>query len=228
MKDLLLTAAGLRLHCVGDPGPRIAYVLYPMEVLGDWTAAAAGRYSTSVVAVTGIDWDNDLSPWPAPGQPPGSPDFRGEAPAFLQRLTSQVLPACEKALGHDPATVSRTLVGVSMSGLFTLWQRMLCDTFPTIASLSGSVWYEGFAAWLAARPAPARPGRAYLSLGDKESQSPVKAFRSVATDTQTVVGALRADGFDVKFESVPGNHYADPLPRLDRAFAWLYTDRQTR
>ncbi|MDE6638872.1 MAG: hypothetical protein K2K32_11640 [Muribaculaceae bacterium] len=41
-----------------------------------------------------------------------------------------------------------------MSGLFALWQWMVCDTFRNIASLSGSFWYEGFMEWMKSRTIP--------------------------------------------------------------------------
>lgn len=220
---------GLTLHCVkGDPS-RIAYILYPMEMLGEWVPWAAEQYGTSIVCLTGMDWDDDLSPWPAPGEPPGSPDFRGLAADFLRTLTHKVVPAAEKALGiaglsaisPQLSTISRTLVGVSMSGLFAMWQRFQSPLFPTIACLSGSFWYPGFADWVGRQAAPSPLGRVYMLLGKKEPESPVRAFRSVGDDTQRILSHLQSLAVPCHFDWVPGNHYAHPLPRLDRAFAWL-------
>lgn len=36
------------------------------------------------------------------------------------------------------------MAGVSLSGLFALWQWLMNDTFRNIISLSGSFWYAGF------------------------------------------------------------------------------------
>ncbi|MDE6498165.1 MAG: hypothetical protein K2L21_05850, partial [Muribaculaceae bacterium] len=157
MKKTSIEAGGLHCLCCGAPGRRIAYVLYPVDSLQGWIEAAAARYGTTIVVITGMDWESVFSPWPAPGVPEGSPDFRGESPQFLKLLQDTVLPQVECALGM-PADVERTLVGVSMSGLFALWQWMLCDTFRSVASLSGSFWYEGFVEWMAARPVPRKSG----------------------------------------------------------------------
>lgn len=216
-----LSCGGLTLHCATSAlSDRITYLLYPMDVLELWLPQAAEKYHTSIVCVTGIDWDNALSPWPAPGEPPGSPDFKGRAPEFLDMLISHVVPMAEKALGCKP-NPDRALVGVSMSGLFALWQRFVSSFFPTVASLSGSFWYPGFADWVEKQTPVVAGGAVYMLLGDKESRSPIVAFQSVATDTQKVLRRLQQLGIKTEFESVPGNHFAHPLPRLNKAFDWL-------
>ena len=167
-----------------------------------------------------MDWESVFSPWPAPGVPKGSPDFKGQSPQFLKLLQGTVLPQVESALGM-PADVERTLVGVSMSGLFALWQWMLCDTFRNIASLSGSFWYDGFTDWMKSHPIPGKSGRAFFLLGDREPHSRVKAFSSVGTNTAEIIGLLEASGINTEFRSVPGDHFADPIARLDAAFKAL-------
>lgn len=208
------------LCCVGTDLSRVAYVLYPMDVLDSWIEDAVKRYQTAIVVITGMDWDNVFSPWPAQGEPPGSPDFQGKSKEFLALLRESVVPQVESALAL-PSDIRRTLVGVSMSGLFALWQWMECDTFTDIASLSGSFWFPGFVDWLRNQPIPRKEGKGYFLLGVQESKSPVKAFDSVASDTQEVLAILKGAGIAVEFQSVPGNHFSDPLPRLDRAFKAL-------
>lgn len=222
-----IETAGLSCLCSTAGGlKRIAYVLYPMDILSGWIDDASRRYSTAIVVVTGMDWQNVFSPWPARGVPKGCPDFKGESGEFLQTLRRQVLPAVEKALEVDVGVgggvggdVERSLGGVSMSGLFALWQWAVCDTFVNIASLSGSFWYEGFVEWFSRQDFSRKTGKAYFLLGDQETQA--KAFSTVGANTAEIVDSLRRQGVDVEFESVPGNHYADPIPRLEKAFAGL-------
>lgn len=213
---------GIRIGATGrSDAARICYVLSPFDDLGEWAEEAAGRYGLAIAVVSQMDWDNDLTPWPAKGVPAGSPDFEGRAPEFLKLLTGTIVPAVERRLGISRGT-ERTLCGVSLSGLFTLWQWLLCDEFRNIISLSGSFWYEGFAAWAESRAVPAGKGRAYFLLGNKEAQSPVPQFRPVQTDTETIVNYLKAKGISATFELVPGNHYQNALPRLDRAFTRMF------
>ena len=216
----VIETSGLTLHISPCPGSRrVAYILYPMEALGGWLAQAATKYRISMVSITGMDWDNDLSPWPAPGEPPGSPDFQGLAPEFLATLTQKVAPAAEEWLGLTGA--ERILTGVSMSGLFALWQRFVSPFFPTVLSLSGSFWYPGFVEFVNRQAAPQPTGSVYMLLGRKERFSPIKAFRRVEDDTRLILARLQQLGVPCRLDMVPGNHYANPLPRLDLAFSSL-------
>lgn len=211
----------LQITAVAGPTDRICYLLYPLATLHDWLLAEAPKFGVAVAVITRMDWDDDLTPWSAKGQPPGCPDFQGRAAGFLAKLQTDVLPAVEKRLGIAPGA-ERTLAGVSLSGLFTLWQWMLCDTFTNIISLSGSFWYEGFAAWIESHPVPKKTGRAYFLLGNQEAHTNVKAFQPVQTDTEAIVASLRRQGIAVDFELVPGNHYQYGEQRLTRAFTRMF------
>lgn len=120
------------------------------------------------------------------------------------------------------AAVERTLAGVSLSGLFTLWQWMSNSLFCNIISLSGSFWYDGFVTWIKSLPVPKKPGRAYFLLGSLEAKTKVKAFQPVQTETVEIVDYLHDNGISDIFELVPGNHYQFPEQRLDRAFARMF------
>ena len=210
------------LCCVPSNSRGIAYVLYPMDILDSWIEKAAESHNVTIVVITGMDWDNVFSPWPAPGQPPGSPDFQGDSMEFLRKLTSEVVPPIENQLGFEGKDPVRSLVGVSMSGLFALWQWLICDTFTNIASLSGSFWFPGFLEWVKKTGIPQKTGKGYFLLGKKESKSSVKAFDSVGANTREIIALLQNAGVDVEFESVPGDHFTDPVGRLDKAFTALY------
>lgn len=198
---------------------RVAYILYPMDMLKGWIEPAAAHYGVTIVVITGMDWQNVFSPWPAKGVPRGTPDFEGRSPEFLSMLRHNVIPKVESELELDK-NVERTLTGVSMSGLFALWQWALCDTFTNIASLSGSFWYEGFIEWFEKQRFDTKAGQAYFLLGKLESKA--RAFHTVGENTNTIVESLEHQGVNVTFQSVPGDHYADPVPRLNAAFTALF------
>ena len=200
---------------------KIAYVLYPMDMLSEWIESASEKYGVTIVVITGMDWQNVFSPWPAPGVPKGTEDFKGESPEFLKLLQEKVIPRIERSLGMN-GDMDRTLVGISMSGLFALWQWMECDTFHNIASLSGSFWYEGFVEWMKSRAIPKKTGKGFFLLGNQEPKSKVKTFATVGEKTKEILQLLREAGISVEFEIVPGNHYANPIPRLDKAFSAIY------
>ncbi len=215
------TIANLNIRTVAGSTDRICYLLYPFDRLEEWTERAAPEFGVSIAVVTGMDWDNDLTPWPAKGQPPGSPNFKGNAAEFLSVLVSEVVPEVERRMNLS-ADVERTLAGVSLSGLFTLWQWMSNSLFSNIISLSGSFWYDGFVTWIKSRPVPKKTGRAYFLLGNLEAKTKVKAFQPVQTDTVEIVDYLHDNGISDTFELVPGNHYQFPEQRLDRAFARMF------
>ena len=215
------TIANLNIRTVLGSPDRICYLLYPFDRHEEWIERAAPEFGVSIAVVTGMDWDNDLTPWPAKGQPPGSPDFRGNAVEFLSVLVSEVVPEVERRMNLG-AAVERTLAGVSLSGLFTLWQWMSNNLFCNIISLSGSFWYDGFVTWIKSLPVPKKPGRANFLLGSLEAKTKVKAFQPVQTDTVEIVDYLHDNGISDIFELVPGNHYQFPEQRLDRAFARMF------
>lgn len=76
----------------GNPN-RICYVLIPVTGLDSWFTEASSKYGLSIAIVSNMDWDNDLTPWPASGEPPGSPDFEGKAKVFqsVRRDTAAIV-----------------------------------------------------------------------------------------------------------------------------------------
>lgn len=217
---------GLKCLCAPNLGSqKIAYILYPMDILAPWVQPAAERFGTSIVVVTDMNWQNELTPWPAEGVPRGTPNFKGEAPEFLSKLES-LTSAVEANLAIGPVS-ERSLVGVSLSGLFTLWAWPQTNYFLNIASMSGSFWYDGFMAWFEKQKLSGKSGFAYFLLGREEPHSRVKAFDSVGENTERIVALLMAQGVNTRFDWVPGNHYQDPIPRLDRAMEALYLSEKS-
>ena len=209
------------LCCLNPDADNVAYILTPMPFPDNWLELTAAKYKTSVVAIGGMDWDNDLTPWPASGQPEGSPDFMGLASDFLSQLINDVVPSIEHRVGisHD---TERTLIGISLSGLFTLWQWPQNDMFANIATLSGSFWYDGFTEWVCRQSFTGKHGKCFMLLGREEPFTRNRVFRRVGECTEQIVAHLRQQGVNVEFEWVPGNHYQDAIPRLNRTFARLF------
>lgn len=212
----------LSCYCAITPGSHeIAYLLSPIDGVEVWVNDTAELYGISIVVVLHIDWDNDLTPWPAPGQPPGCPPFKGLAPQFFRTLTNTVLPTIESKYSIQKDIV-RTLVGVSLSGLFTLWQWPQSIIFQNIVTLSGSYWYEGFEQWIFTQNFSSKTGKCYMLLGEAEPHSSVAAFRCVGKATESIVGYLRRQGVNITFNYVPGNHFQFPIHRLTLAFHHIY------
>lgn len=221
------TIAGLKCDFLrADGSQKVAYMIYPDTqnyFPESWLQGLASKHKVSIVMVyIPLDrWDDMLTPWPEPGVPNGSQPFAGKSIETLHTLQEQIIPQCEAAMSID-GDIERDLIGVSLSGLFTLWQWITCDTFHSIACLSGSFWYNGFLEWFDKQPILRKTGSAYFLLGKQEPKAPVKAFQTVGVNTEAIYNRLKSAGIDTQFDWVPGGHISDPLPRAERAFDFLF------
>lgn len=220
-----ITIRDLQCICVrNSTSTRIVYMIYPHVdgFDGKWLAQQSEKNHFSIVMVyVPLDkWNDYLTPWPEPGETPKAQPFAGEGADFLKILQTEIIPQSEQALRIDRVT-SRDLVGVSLSGLFTLWQWMLCDTFRSIVTISGSFWYKGFMDWFEKQTIPSREGQAFFMLGSEEPKAHIKAYRTVGINTEKIVYKLRLAGIFTTYGRVLGNHFDNPLQRAETALDYL-------
>ena len=133
----------------------------------------------------------------------------GEADALIAALFEAAIPEVEAAL--RPA--ARWIAGYSLAGLFAAYAAIATGRFARAASVSGSMWYPGFADWARARLAQRPPSgleRAYFSVGDRERFGRNPSFRSVEDGARRVAGDLARAGAQTKFETRPGGTFAMP------------------
>ncbi len=187
-----------------------------------WRACAElGCPPFTLVAIGGLDWNRELSPWPCEGTVRDAEPFAGEADAYLKELLNVIIPRAERELAVAPAW--RGIVGYSLAGLFALWATTKCDAFTRVASASGSLWFPGFTDHLSEHMPSSELRAAYLSLGKKEHKTPNRMMRTVLNNTRTVESLLAQRGIDTTFELNPGNHFSDPAKRCARGIHWLLT-----
>ena len=91
----------------------------------------------NLVTISGLHWNQELSPWPVETVISKNDNFAGGAPEWLQLLTCEVVPQVEALL--DAAPSWRMLAGYSMAGLFAVWTAFQTDLFTRILSASGSL-----------------------------------------------------------------------------------------
>ena len=101
----------------------------------------AEKYGVSLVLIDHVDWNDDLTPWPAVGVFKKAKPFGGKATAFLDKLANEVVPKTEQDLGIEGA--ERTLLGVSLSGMFAVWSAFNADTFANIMHVSTEIDFRG-------------------------------------------------------------------------------------
>lgn len=108
-----------------------------------WEACQeAGCPPFALVAMGGLDWNRDLSPWGCEATTRSDEPFAGGARGHLEKLLSEVIPQVEDGLPWPVAW--RGIAGYSLAGLFALWSLWETPAFSRVASVSGSLWFPGF------------------------------------------------------------------------------------
>jgi predicted alpha/beta superfamily hydrolase len=191
-------------------------------------AVAAGAPQAALVCLSGERWEQDLSPWPAPRAFRGGADFAGGAEAYLAFLCAQVLPAVRAALAGAGGTLSvpQGLAGYSLAGLFSIYASYYCSEFSVLASMSGSFWYDGFAAWAAEQPPRRVPDGVYFSLGIREPRARDPRLAAVGPATLAVRARFAALGAQTVFAENEGGHF-DGIPARCAAGALWAAQRLT-
>lgn len=204
--------------CIRQNTNRICYMILPRGIRNEALnlEALSEKYSVSIVQVDGVDWNDNLTPWPAPGVFKKAKPFGGGAWAFLERFVGEIIPETEKSFGVENA--ERIVLGVSLSGLFALWAGFNTDVFTNIVSISGSFWYDGFSEWVGKQTLSANVRNVCILLGDREKNSKEKRMAKVEDETKAIAGVLAEKSqANVMFELVEGTHFSPIQPRLEKA-----------
>ena len=199
---------------------KICYMILPEGIKGDLCdglKALSEKHDVSIAIIEDVNWNDDLTPWPAEGVFKKAKPFGGKAASFLNKLTHEIIPNTEKELGIEDA--ERTLLGVSLSGLFAVWSAFNTDAFTNIISISGSLWYDGFTEWMKEQTPSPQLKRVCMLLGEKEKNAKEKRMATVEERTLVAAKILRAKSqADIVFELVEGTHFSPIMSRLERAF----------
>jgi len=214
------TYHSLHLDIATFDSSSIIYILLPHRLPEEERIALEGlstRFETNIVTISEMDWNNDMTPWKAPAVKEG--EFGGRASQFLDRLKGDIFFNLENSLQiRNP---KRYLMGLSLSGLFTIWAAIRKPLFEGVASISGSFWYDGFAEWIL-KQGELQCVRFYISMGEKEKETKVKRFASIEEDTMKVVETLMLKGAEVAFEVTDGGHNSPVLPRIEKSVVSLF------
>lgn len=203
--------------CPSGEGP------FPLAVLCGWNMesllpALARELPPMLLVSAEADGDRDFTPWPTPGIREGEA-FTGQAEAYLAFLTAELLPGLESRYPLCGGRGQRALLGYSLGGLFALWAAMECGQFGLAASLSGSLWYEGWMEYLKSRRLPEGTGM-YLSLGDREEFGGPPRMRAVGDCTRETASFLSRGLADVTLEWNRGGHARGVESRWLKALRW--------
>ncbi|WP_206610480.1 alpha/beta hydrolase-fold protein [Actinomyces wuliandei] len=192
--------------CYEGTAGRTGPVIYVIDMSGrpfEIDDLCAGLAAT-VVAIPVEEWDDSLTPWPAPGLYPGDPDFAGDAGRTLTELLDMALPVVDDRFGLAPS--QRAICGYSLAGLFAMYAFVHSDTFEAAGCLSASVWYEGWLDHLRSLPLELSGKFAFLSIGSQEREAPEQILHCVEDNMEACAGILREVGCETRFEVGPGHH----------------------
>jgi predicted alpha/beta superfamily hydrolase len=199
-------------------------MILPEGIKGDLYDGLKGlseKYGVSIVVIEDVNWNDDMTPWPAIGVFKKAKPFGGRAASFLNKLNNEIIPNTERELGIENA--ERTLLGVSLSGLFAVWAAFNTDVFANIISISGSLWYDGFIEWMKEQTPSSWLKKVCMLLGEKEKNAKDKRMATVEERTLAAANLLKLKTqTDVVFELVEGTHFSPIMPRLERAFEVVF------
>ena len=200
---------------------KVCYLILPEGVSKDLNVDLqhlVERFALSFVMVEGVDWNDDLTPWPALGVFKKTKPFGGQASTFLTKLCNEIVPKAEGELGLT--NPQRTLMGVSLSGLFAVWTAFNTDVFQNVISISGSLWYDGFAEWVRTHEISPKVEGICLLLGEKKKNAKEKRMATVEEKTSEIAAMLKekCQG-KVVFELVEGTHFSPVVPRMVKALS---------
>lgn len=210
------------LHVLRGNGGADAPVLYVVDDVSHPFAevdAAAQGLTANLVIVPVKNWNEALTPWASLALRRGAPDFGGHAATTCEELLSLLGDGWEHAHGLAPSR--RGIVGYSLGGLFALWAFIRTGIFDGVASLSGSLWYEGWVDYVHALDVSLTGKQAYLCMGKKERKAPNRIMRCVADNTQATAERLHELGCEVTFAMGPGDHFHFVKERFAAGFAAL-------
>ena len=202
---------------------KICYMILPDGIKGELCDGLIGlsdKHGISIVLIEDVNWNDDLTPWPAVGVFKKAKPFGGKAAAFLNKLTHEIIPEAERDMGIEDA--ERTLLGVSLSGLFAVWAAFNADAFTNVISISGSLWYDGFIDWMKEQTPSLQLKKICMLLGEKEKNAKEKRMATVEERSLAAADILKTKSqATVTFELVEGTHFSPILPRMERAMMTL-------
>ena len=173
----------------------------------------------SLAAVGGIRWEAEMSPWKCLPVYKGVAPCTGEADAYLDTLTKEILPEILGQLLMKPSYTA--LAGYSLAGLFAVYALYRTDFFSRAASASGSFWFPDFLRFALNNKMAVKPDCVYFSLGDKEARARSSTLCTVENNTRMLNKMCNELGIRSTFELNPGNHFKDAPLRMAKGIAWM-------
>lgn len=195
----------------------------PMEGILTELVKAGAQTDFLLLSIKPESWNDDFTPWAAPAFRTGEEAPQGRADGYLSCLTEQIKSYMDAHYRTRPEAEHTALFGYSLGGLTAVYAIYKTDVFGAFASLSGSLWFDGFCEFME-REKPLRTDlRVYLSLGKKESRSKNPRMGRAAQCTQRareILAEQLGNKERIYFEWNEGGHFHDIEGRFVKAIVW--------
>ncbi len=170
----------------------------------------------------GAEWERDFSPWPAPAAFHEAGDFPGGAGQYLAFLCQTLKPWVDQRYPTLPQPAHTGICGYSLGGLAALYALYSTNTFGAVASISGSLWYEGFLTFMDSHPPMQEHAQVWLSLGRAEEKTRHRLLRRIGDCTREAQAILsRQLGHQIPLVWNDGGHSTQVPARKLAALLWL-------
>ena len=176
-----------------------------------------------LVAISNLDWNNDMTPWFAPKLNERDVDCLGKADDYIKLLTNKIIPQVEEYIEKDLKIRIEylSIAGYSLGGLFAIYSLYKTDIFTRIASASGSFWFPKFVDFVKTNNISSNVRKIYFSLGNKESKARNQLLATVETNTIELEKIYNNKGVKTIYEVNEGNHFKDATLRMAKGIKWI-------
>lgn len=179
----------------------------------------SGDLNFTFVTVTGLLWEQDMTPWATAPISKNSTACTGGADNYLRLFTEEIVQRVEEKVR---GTISfRGLAGYSLSGLFAVYSLYRTKIFSRVASISGSLWFPNFKEYVFSHEMKISPDCLYFSLGNKECKTRNPYLKMVREYTKAISDFYTQKGIDTIFCLNPGNHYSDTAKKTAAGIRWI-------
>lgn len=176
-----------------------------------------------LIAISNLDWNNDMSPWYAPKLNKRDVDCLGKADDYIELLTNKIIPKAEEYIKKDLNINIEyfAIAGYSLAGLFAIYSTYRTEIFTKIASASGSFWFPKFVDFAKENNISSNINKMYFSLGNKESKVKNQVLSTVEKNTIDLEKIYKNKGIQTIYEVNEGNHFQDAVLRMARGIKWI-------